>query len=152
MYTCTSLLSKVCTHICRLFIWLAFWALEKFYSVSVSVRGFRILTVDEVIIKSRNVELVGNKNLVNGVVCMYGGDSKRLFNDRRWSSGYLINPYSKNTWSHHIHLLYCPLAIVGLLDFMWRVWNSSMSRCCPVGRSLIRFTPQRLHWKTGRKD
>ena len=44
----------------RLLLWLVFWRVEKQYGVSVSVSGYRFLVADEVLIKTRDVELVSS--------------------------------------------------------------------------------------------
>ena len=43
----------------RLSVWLFLWVVEKVYGVSVSVRGYKLLVADEVIVKSKDYELVG---------------------------------------------------------------------------------------------
>lgn len=43
---------------CRLSFWVLFWVVEKVYSVSVSVRGYRFLNADEIVVKNKDIELV----------------------------------------------------------------------------------------------
>ena len=40
-------------------MWLVLWFVEKVYGVSVSVRGYKLLAADEVVVKNQDYELVG---------------------------------------------------------------------------------------------
>ena len=51
--------------LCRLSVWLVLWAVEKAYGVSVSVRGYKVLAADEVLVKNKDFELVGLHSCVH---------------------------------------------------------------------------------------